>query len=418
MAIVEAEVIPYWLPFRRDYVTARGRLARREMVLLRLRDHEGLEGWGEAVPLSLRGGASLERVVAELTGWATHATEASAREKAPDRGLISVSSANGLSAPARCAVRTALGDLEAKRRDVPLWRLLGADRCVPVPCNATLISGTAEAVAADAERWAADGFTTFKLKVGLLADLPPDERPSGAARGGAATDPDLAQIEAVRSAVGPQARIRLDANGAWSVDRAEYVLRSAADLGIELVEQPVADIERMAELRRRLPPVRESTPADRARVGQIERQESGSTGSIAIAADESVTSPEEAIAARDAVACDLATVKLSKVGALRPDLGGALPFYLSSALDGPVGIAAAAHAFQALSPSERACLPPAPTDPGAPGEPLAQGLATQRLFGATVASRGCELRGAELHVPEGTGLGVEIDGEALDAHRL
>ena len=55
--IASVEVIPYALPFREPYVTARGRLERREMVLLRLRDEDGLVGLGEAVPLSLRGGA-------------------------------------------------------------------------------------------------------------------------------------------------------------------------------------------------------------------------------------------------------------------------------------------------------------------------------------------------------------------------
>ncbi len=63
------EVIPYALPFREPYVTARGTLGRREMVLLRVRDGDGAEGLGEAVPLSLRGGASLETVAGELHSW-------------------------------------------------------------------------------------------------------------------------------------------------------------------------------------------------------------------------------------------------------------------------------------------------------------------------------------------------------------
>jgi L-alanine-DL-glutamate epimerase-like enolase superfamily enzyme len=58
MKIASFEVVPYALPFRAPYVTATGTLTRREMVLLRLRDAEGLVGLGEAVPLSLRGGAT------------------------------------------------------------------------------------------------------------------------------------------------------------------------------------------------------------------------------------------------------------------------------------------------------------------------------------------------------------------------
>jgi L-alanine-DL-glutamate epimerase-like enolase superfamily enzyme len=71
--IAAVEVIPYALPFREPYVTARGRLDRREMVLLRLRSGDGLTGLGEAVPLSMRGGIGLAQVVEELEGlgsWA------------------------------------------------------------------------------------------------------------------------------------------------------------------------------------------------------------------------------------------------------------------------------------------------------------------------------------------------------------
>ena len=66
MRIAEVEVIPYALPFERPYVTARGTLERREMVLLRLRTEAGIVGLGEAVPLSLRGGATLARVERSL----------------------------------------------------------------------------------------------------------------------------------------------------------------------------------------------------------------------------------------------------------------------------------------------------------------------------------------------------------------
>ena len=62
MKIAEVETVPYALPFREDYVTARGALAAREIVLLRLRTDDGVEGLGEAVPMTLRGGESLERV--------------------------------------------------------------------------------------------------------------------------------------------------------------------------------------------------------------------------------------------------------------------------------------------------------------------------------------------------------------------
>ncbi|HEU4943946.1 MAG TPA: hypothetical protein VFT10_02175, partial [Solirubrobacterales bacterium] len=84
-----------------------------------------------------------------------------------------------------------------------------------------------------------------------------------------------------------------------------------------------------------------------------------------------------------------------------------LPAYLTSALDGPVGIAAAAQVAETLGEAG-----------DRPGTGLAHGLATQRLFASTIAAAGPELRGDLLHLPDGPGLGVEIDEEALGAHRL
>src|SRR6185312_4464146 len=214
---VNFEVIPYALPFKEPYVTARGTLTRREMVLLRVRDEDGVEGLGEAVPLSLRGGVTLGTVVEELKGLAE------TPPSFPD--LIAIASGNeggvsrevveGLSLPALCAVTTAAIDLKEKREGDDAWH-------APVRCNATLVSGEPAAVAAEAERWAADGFGTFKLKVGA--------------------GDDAAQVAAVRKAVGPEARIRLDANGAWSLAQATEILAAVEPLGIELVEQPVETI--------------------------------------------------------------------------------------------------------------------------------------------------------------------------------
>lgn len=351
MKISGVEVVPYALPFREPYVTARGRLDRREMVLLRLRSEEGLVGLGEAVPLSMRGGASLGRVVEELQGL----TGRDALDEATLRG-----DALGLSAPARCAALTALLDLRG-RTAAAEGSTAAAE--VAVECNATLVADEPTAVAAQAARWAEDGFNTFKLKLG--------------------TDDDFGQVFAVREAVGPRARIRVDANAAWDVETAKRTLRALEPLEVELVEQPVATLEEAAEV--------------------------ATSTSIPIAADESVESRADAERAVAMNACALTGVKLSKVGGPESaiEIAEVLPAYISSALDGPVGIAAAAQVAQTLGEVA-----------GADRPGLAHGLATQRLFSSTVASVECELRGGMLHPPAGPGLGVEIDEAALAAHRL
>src|SRR5207342_3644605 len=63
---------------------------------------------------------------------------------------------------------------------------------------------------------------------------------------------DLARVEAVRDALGPDGRIRVDANGAWDVDVAQRALRELGRFGLEYAEQPCATLAELAELRRRV----------------------------------------------------------------------------------------------------------------------------------------------------------------------
>jgi muconate cycloisomerase len=95
-------------------------------------------------------------------------------------------------------------------------------------------------------------------------------------------------------------------------------------------------------------------------------------------------------------------VKLAKVGGIvaAREVAAELPIYLSSALDGPVGIAAAVHAALAIE------------DAG-----VAHGLATAQLFTDTIAARECVLNDDLLSAPEGPGLGVEIDDGLLAERR-
>lgn len=351
MRLASVEVIPYALPFKDPYVTVRGRLEQREMVLLRLRSDDGLVGLGEAVPLSLRGGTGLAQVVAELEGLA-------ARDEVDEESLGS--GALALSAPSRCAALTALLDLRGRRATGEAVPAEAASE--PVECNATLIAAEPAAVAADAERWASEGFSTFKLKLGI--------------------GDDVGQVRAVREALGPEARIRVDANAAWNVETARRTLQEIEPFDVELVEQPVATLEEAAQ-------VSDST-------------------SIPLAGDESIEDRHDAVRAVTLGACKLAGLKLSKVGGPEEAIAIAevLPSFVSSALDGPVGIAAAAQVAQTL---DQASL-------GIPR--FAHGLATQRLFASTIASTECTLRDGMLHPSNGPGLGVEIDEDALLAHRL
>jgi o-succinylbenzoate synthase len=149
---------------------------------------------------------------------------------------------------------------------------------------------------------------------------------------------DLARVEAVRDALGPDGSVRIDANGAWSVDEAHSRLAELARFELEYVEQPCATTEELAELRRAL-----------ARSGL----------EVLIAADESIRrsgDPERVVALE---AADIAVLKVQPLGGVRRCLELAerlgLPVVVSSALESSVGLAAGVALAAALPELPYAC---------------------------------------------------------------
>lgn len=369
MRITRSEVIPIALPFRERYRTASGELDARSTAILRLETDEGVRGHGEAVPLSLRGGPGLDQVAAELAACGEALAQADLADLGPAQArrarariaeLLALCREGGAGPQALCAVDAGLLDLLGRAAGVPAWKLLGADVAEPVACNATLDAGSSEYAGAKARAQRESGFGTFKVKVGL--------------------GDDRDRVAAVRAAVGPEARVRIDANGAWSVEQALEMLDALADLRLELVEQPCAEASELAEVRART--------------------------DLPVVADESVSTFEEAEQVVSLGACDAATLKLSKVGGVLAAMriAAVVPSYLSSALDGPLGIAAALHAAQAL-----------PREGFAIG--LAHGLGTLEMFASTYAPHE-GLYGPSLLPPDAPGLGVEVDAERLEELRI
>ena len=130
-------------------------------------------------------------------------------------------------AAADVGVETALADLRARTYGVPLARWL-ADQAglpayapTPIPVNALLGAGSPDDLAREATSAAACGFRAVKVKVGRdVAD-------------------DGDRLGAVRAALGPEAELRIDANGAWNEQEAVAALATHAVHGVALCEQPV-----------------------------------------------------------------------------------------------------------------------------------------------------------------------------------
>ncbi len=173
-------------------------------------------GWGEAMPLPGWPGADLSATRRALETWAAD----------PDpESLPSEQFAHG-------AIELALLDMEAHRTGRTQAEVLaeGEQLAQSVELNA-LVSGAEEAAAA-----MVDGYRTVKLKVGA-SDL----------------EADVAAVAAVRNAMGEDARLRLDANGAWSADQAAEALARLERYDIEYVEEPVSGMESLAQLAKQSP---------------------------------------------------------------------------------------------------------------------------------------------------------------------
>jgi o-succinylbenzoate synthase len=201
---------------------------------------------------------------------------------------------------------------------------------------------------------AASGCRTAKVKVAERG------QPAGA---------DTARVEAVRDALGPDGRIRIDANGAWDVDQAERALRELGRFGLEYAEQPCATLDELARLRRRV--------------------------DVPVAADESIRRADDPMAVRAAGAADIVVLKAQPLGGVRAALAIAeacgLPVVVSSAVETSVGLAAGVALAAAL-----------------PDLPYACGLATMSLLTQDVTA-------APLVAHDGA---LPVRRPAVDAERL
>lgn len=217
--------------------TASGSIESRDGFLIRISDGETW-GVGEATPLpgfteSLDTCESaLQEAADEIGSDGANVSDATpARDTPPvdgstgvDVGCVpAIPDAVDRTAAARHGVTLALTDLLAVHESVPLYRHLGApERVARVPVNATVGDGSPEETASAVQAAVDAGFTCCKVKVG--------RRP---------VDADVERIRCVREAIGPGVELRVDANGAWTVDEARRAIDTFVDLEVTMLEQPL-----------------------------------------------------------------------------------------------------------------------------------------------------------------------------------
>lgn len=224
--------------------------------------------------------------------------------------------------------------------------------------NATLPAVSPQRVAEILDRF--PGCRTVKVKV---------------AEPGQQLADDVARVAEVRRYLGPEGRIRIDANGGWNVDEAEHAIHAMNEFDLEYVEQPCASVEELADIRKRVKYL-----------------------GVPIAADESVRKAADPLAVARANAANILVIKAQPLGgnaaALRIVAEAGLPVVVSSAIETSVGLSMGLHLAASI-----------------PGLDYDCGLGTAALLAADVVERPL--------VPESGGIEVrrvEPSAALLDRH--
>jgi L-Ala-D/L-Glu epimerase len=334
MRIVQTAWLPFRIPYVLPFTTAHGSEPARLGAIIRVTADDGRVGLGEAAPLPAFGGGTLDDTLAQIAQLASGMVGQDL-----DAGLALLDRLDyaqpGMSAAA-CGFDTALLDIQAQAAGLPLAQLLATGAVAAVPVNATIGAVDIAAACRAAGQAAQAGMVCVKLKVGVMGTR----------------EAELARVAAVRSTLGANVRLRIDANAAWDVPEAIAIIRAAERYQLELVEQPVADLAGMAQVPRVI---------------------------AAGAADVLVIKPMMAGGLRRARAI---IAQARQAGLLT---------FVTTTIDAGVGVAAALHLAATL-----------PT-------PLACGLATGALLAGDLLVHPIVVRNGALHVPDQPGLGICLD---------
>ncbi|TRW99683.1 muconate cycloisomerase [Paracoccus sp. M683] len=366
--IENIETIIVDIPTIRGHVLSMTTMRQQSIVLVRIRFSDGSEGLGEGTSIGgmSYGPESPESIKLAIDSYLAPVIigeDGDRVNSVTDRMRKSVRG-NPI---AHCAVETALWDGLARRLGVPVAQLFGGAVNTRMPVAWTLASGVSETDIVEARQMLAQRrHNIFKLKIG--------KRP---------VRDDIAHVAAIRAALGDAASIRVDVNQAWNVTDARWGLAGLQEIGVDLVEQPI-DSRQIRALK--------------VLTDQYE---------IAVMADEALQGPQSAMIAAADRSADVFAVKIAQSGGLKAAsevcaIGRAagIGLYAGTMLEGGIGTAAALHLFSTI-----------PT----------LGWGTE-LFGPLlltdeILTRPVEYRDFSVVLPQGNGLGVEIDPGKLNHYR-
>lgn len=367
MQLVNLRWSTYRIPLRVPFMTAHGALSERAGAIIAIYTDSGYVGYGEVAPLPTHSGASLDEALRPLPALAHNLR---GHDVADILHFLDARCQEGrLAAALLCGLETALLDASGQVCGQSIAELLtraytGRQVSNPavhlrarIPVNAVLGDESTEITLTKALQAVAAGFNCLKLKVTE------------------ASQATVERIAAIRAAIGPVPRLRLDANEGWSFEQARWMLNQCAAYDVQYVEQPLTacDLASMARLRRLSP--------------------------IPLAADEALSSPASAQRVLDTEAADVLILKPQLAGGLRACRKiiqeadqRQVACVITSTLEAGIGVAAALHLAAASPEVTMAC-----------------GLATLDLLEHTLLRTNLPVSDGQISVPTGPGLGVRLN---------
>ncbi len=366
--ITSVEAILVDLPTIRAHQLSMATMHQQTMVIIRLRSSDGIEGIGEATTIGglSYGEESPEGIKLTIDTYLKPALvgQDATNVNAAMLKLNKVARGNRF---AKCGIETALLDAQGKRLGVPMSTLLGGAVRKTLPVLWTLASGDTARDIDEAEMLLAERrHHTFKLKIGRRS-----------------VREDVAHVSKIKAALGDRAKVTVDVNQAWNEVEATRAIAALEAAGVDLIEQPTPREQRgaLARLAARF--------------------------IVPIMADEGVTGPEDALdLVRDACA-DVFALKIAKSGGIHAmmrtaaiaDAAG-VSLYGGTMLEGSIGSIASAHGFCAL-----------------PQLSWGTELFGPLLLKDDIVTARPQYQDFDLHLPEGPGLGLQIDEEKLAFYR-
>lgn len=352
------------LPTIRGHVLSMTTMRTQSIVLVRVRFSDGSEGLGEGTSIGgmTYGPESPESIKVAIDAYIAPALiglEGDAINAAIDAMERTVRG-NPI---ARCAVETALWDACARRLSVSVAALFGGAMRTAMPIAWTLASGNSETDAEEArEMMERRRHDIFKLKIGKRA-----------------VRDDVAHVARIREAVGEGASLRVDVNQAWSLQDARWGLRGLQEVGVELVEQPIA-------------------------AGHLDQLKSLTDGyEIAVMADEALCGPESALRVAADRSADAFAIKIAQSGGLKRAAeviaigqSAGIGLYGGTMLEAGVGTAASLQLFSTIPTFEW-------------GTELFGPL----LLRDEILAQPIEYRDFAVHLPDGPGLGIALDEDKI-----